>query len=146
MTEATSTHTPSRRGLLAGTAALLAGGAIAHRATAATMSAPSDGALLGFCSEYHRALAAMKEFYAKMPEPSPSHPDKAAYNAWHAEDERLMNRQLDALADACDTPANTLKGIIAKARVLAAEEGFADLEAENVSQLLQDLVSLEGRA
>ena len=137
MPEATSTYTPSRRGLLAGTAALLAGVTIA-------MPEAGDGALLNACAEYHRALAAMSEFYATAPEPSWD--SEAAHEAWDIEQGRLHTLQSTAYRKACGTPAHTLKGIFAKARVLAAEAECSAISKEDVSQLLEDLVAMGGPA
>ena len=141
MRKAMSRHTPSRRELLAGTASLLTGAAITQSAVAgATLG---DAALLGFCAEYHRALAALKEFYATAPEPSWE--SMAAHDAWEEASGRLHTSQSTAYRQACETPARTLTGIFAKAGVLASE---ADLgrDKEGPYQLLQDLLSLEGRA
>jgi hypothetical protein len=130
--------------LLAGTAALLAGATIAPSAAAVTVPTRSDAPLLAFCAEYHRALAAMAEFYATAPEPSWD--SEAAHEAWDIEQGCLHTRQSSAYAKACGTPAHTLKGIFAKARVLAAEAECSTINKEDVSQLLEDLVAMGGRA
>jgi len=137
MPKAAATYTPSRRGLLAGTAALMAGVTI-------VVPESGDGALLNACAEYHRALAAMSAFYATVPEPSWD--SEAAHEAWDIEQGRLHTLQSNAYRKACDTPAHTLKGIFAKAGVLAAEPECSTVNKEDVSQLLEDLVAMGGRA
>ena len=89
-------------------------------------------------------MAAMSEFYAKAPEPSRD--SEAAHEAWDMERGRLHTLQSTAYRKACGTPAHTLEGIFAKARVLAAEAECSAINKEDVSQLLEDLVAMGGRA
>lgn len=86
----------------------------------------------------------MSEFYATAPEPSWD--SEAAHEAWDIEQGRLHTLQSSAYRKACDTPAYTLKGIFAKARVLAAEAECSTINKEDVSQFLEDLIAIGGRA
>jgi hypothetical protein len=134
-----------RRAFLSGTGAMLAGITAFLSAPGASAAAESlDVGLIAVCAEYRRARDVMTEFYATAPEPSWE--SKVAHDAWHREEVRLCTLQSRAYHQACDAPAHTLKGIFAKARVLAAENDFSLIDAPDLSQLLQDLITLEGRA
>lgn len=136
---------PPRRAFLSGSSAMLAGITAFLAVPGASVAAANpDAELIATCAEYHRALDVTTEFYATAPEPSWE--SKVAHDVWTSEERRLRVSQASAYHQACDMPARTLKGIVSKARVLAAENDFASIEAEDTIQLLQDLIVLEGRA
>jgi hypothetical protein len=122
MTEATTTSTPSRRGMLAGTTAALLGVVtfVSGRSSAAAGES-QDRELLILCAEYHRTLAELDHWHATGFRREPLARETEAYRLWAAEDDRVFWANHYAFEAVRDTPATTQAGIAAKSKVLAEQ-------------------------
>ena len=121
MTEATSTSTRSRRGILAGTTAALLSivSFVSGRSAAAGES--QDSVLLTLCAEFHRAQADLDRWHATGFGLEPLDRETEAYRLWAAEDDRFFWAHYDAFQEVCDMPARTEAGIFAKSKVLVEQ-------------------------
>jgi hypothetical protein len=121
MTEATSTSTRSRRGMLAGTAAALLSvvSFVSGRSAAAGESQDSD--LLILCAEYHRTLAELEHWHATGFGLEPLTTETEAYKIWKAEDDRVFWANHNVFEMIRDMPAKTQAGLVAKSKVFVEE-------------------------
>jgi hypothetical protein len=122
MVEATSTSTPSRRGLLAGTTAALLGVVtfVSVRSSVA-VGESQDSDLLILCAEYHRTLAELDHWHATGYRLEPLTPETEAYRLWKADDDRVFWANHNVFEMIRDMPAMTQAGIVAKSKVLAEQ-------------------------
>lgn len=136
--EATNMHAPSRRALLGGTAALLAGVTVARAPAASEAAVGSpDAELIRLCAEH------IANFHAYSNDPSDLEADKNPL--WHA-----YERTRDAIADA---KPKTIAGMLAKARAAKVEAFQPDGERRPEGQaaiwawdLVNDLIRINGSA
>src|SRR6202041_266032 len=118
MTEATSTSTRSRRGILAGTTAALLGIVSFVSGRSAVAGESQDSVLLILCAEFHRAQADLDRWHATGFGLEPLDRETEAYRLWAAEDDRFFWAHYDAFQEVCDMPARTQAGLVAKSKVL----------------------------
>ena len=122
MAEVTSTSTPSRRGMLAGTtAALLGVVSFVSGRSSAVPGESQDRDLLILCAEYHRTLAELDHWHATGFGLEPLARETVAYRLWAVEDDRVFWANHDAFEAVRDMPAKTQAGIVAKSKVLAEQ-------------------------
>jgi hypothetical protein len=147
MTKAINTHTPSRRDLLTGTAALLAGATIAATPGVGAAAATPDAELIRLCGEYRDIELAWRGAFNRFPDTRPGDRDRELFQA------PLRARQ-DEIAEALEEipPARTLAGFQALARTLPLSAGemsdgpehFTGTEFWLAEKLIRDLT--EARA
>jgi hypothetical protein len=137
MIQAIDTHTPSRRTLLGGTAALLAGAAVAATSGANTAAASHDAELIRLCAEHIENFDAYNN--------DPSHLEPEENPVWHA-----YERTRDAIAAA---KPKTIAGMLTKARAAKVEASHPDGRERPEGQaaiwawdLVNDLIRLNGSA
>jgi hypothetical protein len=136
MPQAILTSTPSRRVLLGGSAALLAGAALTATQAVGTAAASPDAELIRLCDEHPRNIDAFNN--------SPFQGDAEDDPLWHA-----YERTRDAIYDA---KPKTIAGMVAKARAAKAEaiqpdgsEHPANCPAEYWAwDLVNDLIRING--
>jgi hypothetical protein len=121
MAEATSTSTPSRRGMLAGTTAALLGVVSFVSGRSVTAGESQDSDLLILCAKYHRTLAELDHWHATGFGLEPIDRETEAYRLWAVEDDRVFWTNHNAFEMICDMPAKTQAGIAAKSKVLAEQ-------------------------
>ena len=121
MTEATSTSTRSRRGILAGTTAALLGIVSFVSGRSAVAGESQDSVLLILCAEFHRAQADLDRWHATGFGLEPLDRETEAYRLWAAEDDRFFWAHYDAFQEVCDMPARTQAGLVAKSKVLVEQ-------------------------
>ena len=119
MTKATSTSTPSRRGMLVGTTAALLGAVSLASGRPAGADEAQDSALLILCAEFHRPQAELDHWYKTGFELEPVDKEGDAYRLWNAENDRFLFANEGVFATIMDMAAKTQAGIIAKSKVLA---------------------------
>ena len=121
MTEVTSTSTPSRRGMLAGTTAALLGVVAVASGGSAAAGESQDSDLLILCAEYHRTQAELDHWHATGYRLEPLTPETEAYRLWKADDDRVFWANHNVFEMISDMPAMTQAGIVAKSKVLAEQ-------------------------
>jgi hypothetical protein len=121
MAEVTSTSTPSRRGMLAGTTAALLGVVSFVSGRSVTAGESQDSDLLILCAEYHRTLAELDHWHATGFRREPLARETEAYRLWAAEDDRFFWANHNAFEAVRDMPAKTQAGLVAKSKVFAEQ-------------------------
>jgi hypothetical protein len=150
-TKAISPQTPSRRALLGGTVALLAGVAVAHTPAASEAGGGNpDAELIRLCAAFHHTQAELQRWHATGWEQEPSPRETEAHRLWKVEDERFFYANDDAFAAVVDMPAKTSTGLVAKSKVLAVamrhviEDGDATPYESFAYKLAQEAAQITG--
>lgn len=160
MPKAIDDHTPRRRGVLGGAAALLAGSAgvpaaampdtLAGRGTdpggsPAAGGSEADAELLALIAAFHAMDQEDEALLAGVEELPEDDPRSRA--AWTRHQEQLRPRLFAAQAGIATTPAQTRAGLLAKAslalsRTLVMADGTPDQDAELTVSVLHDVLGL----
>jgi hypothetical protein len=133
-----SEKAPSRRALLGGTAALLAGTVVAATTSAGTAAATPDAELIALCAEIDRLEDKIDSFTIK----------GATLKEEEAQDllaQPFADEQEPLIFQLCDMPATTIEGIRARARTLVKwapdwENKSSGYDSAMISALLRDLI------
>jgi hypothetical protein len=121
MAEVTSTSTPSRRGMLAGTTAALLSVVAFASGRSTTAGESQDSELLILCEEYYRTQAELDHWHATGFRLEPLTRETEAYRLWKAEDDRVFWANHNSFETIRDMPAKTQAGLVAKSKVFAEQ-------------------------